>query len=152
MNNYCIYARKATDDSRGQTNSIANQVEILKKYADNKEYIVKDVFQESGSASAATRPVFEDMIAKVKKGEIQGIICVGLDRLSRNFKTAHLLIQLIEQKGLDIITPSKSFNNNLEDKFILSILSTVADYERKIRSELIKRGIKAAKQRKANSI
>src|SRR3989344_2015241 len=81
---YFIYARKSSEAEDRQVASIGDQVEELTKVARDARLEVVEIFQEAKSAKAPGRPVFNKMIERIHKGEVQGIICWKLDRLARN--------------------------------------------------------------------
>jgi DNA invertase Pin-like site-specific DNA recombinase len=81
---YFLYARKSTDTEHMQVLSIAAQLSELRFFAKREELHIKETFIEKQSAKIPGRPIFSDMLARIEKGEAQGIICWKLDRLVRN--------------------------------------------------------------------
>ena len=81
---YFIYARKSTESEDRQVLSISSQIDDSKKVADKFNLKVAKVFSESKSAKQPGREVFNEIIERIKSGEVQGIICWKLDRLARN--------------------------------------------------------------------
>jgi len=81
---YFLYARKSTDVEDKQVLSIESQLAELQALAKREQLNVVEVFVEKKSAKMPGRPVFNDMMARIQKGEAQGIVCWKLDRLSRN--------------------------------------------------------------------
>jgi DNA invertase Pin-like site-specific DNA recombinase len=82
--NYFLYARKSTDVEDKQILSIEGQLSELRILAAKEGLEVKDEFVEKQSAKAPGRPVFGEMLARIERGEAQGIVCWKLDRLARN--------------------------------------------------------------------
>lgn len=67
-------------------------------------------FIEKQSAKLPSRPVFDDMIARVERGEAQGIVCWKLDRLSRNPVDSGKISWLLQQGVIQHIkTPERSY-------------------------------------------
>ena len=64
--------------------SIESQIDELKKLAEQNNLRIVKIFSESKSAKAPGRPIYADMIARIKKGEAKGILCWKLNRLARN--------------------------------------------------------------------
>jgi len=83
-NRYFIYARKSSESEDRQMASIDSQIDELTKLAQENNLKVVKVFSESKSAKAPGRPIFADMMQRIKKGEADGIICWKLNRLARN--------------------------------------------------------------------
>lgn len=82
---FVIYARKSTEEDDKQLRSIPRQVEECKKVAARNGYNVVDIKTEQHSARySGQRPVFNEVIGKVKSGEYDAILAYHPDRLSRN--------------------------------------------------------------------
>ncbi|TSA43750.1 recombinase family protein, partial [bacterium] len=81
---YFLYARKSTDVEDKQILSIEAQLAELWDIAKREQLNVVEVFVEKKSAKMPGRPMFGDMMARIQKGEAQGIICWKIDRLARN--------------------------------------------------------------------
>ena len=84
MTNYFLYARKSTDVEDKQVRSIEDQLAVLRALAKEQGLNIVHEFIEKQSAKIPNRPVFNEMLARIEKGEAQGIICWKLDRLARN--------------------------------------------------------------------
>ena len=84
MLKYFLYARKSTDVEDKQILSIEAQLAELDALAKRERLNVVEVFVEKQSAKMPGRPVFNDMMARIQKGEAQGIVCWKIDRLARN--------------------------------------------------------------------
>lgn len=81
---YLLYARKSTEDEDRQIQSIESQIVELKKIAKRQGAKIVGILEESKSAKAPGRHVFNQLIAKIESGEADGILCWKLDRLARN--------------------------------------------------------------------
>ena len=84
MFNYFLYARKSTDVEDKQVRSIEDQLAVLRALAKTEGLNIAQEFIEKQSAKIPGRPVFNEMLARIEKGEAQGIVCWKLDRLARN--------------------------------------------------------------------
>ncbi|MDP2933847.1 MAG: recombinase family protein, partial [bacterium] len=84
MLNYFLYARKSTDVEDKQVRSIEDQLAVLRGVSKNESLNVAEEFIEKQSAKVPGRPVFNEMLARIERGEAQGIVCWKLDRLARN--------------------------------------------------------------------
>ena len=82
--NYFLYARKSTDVEDKQVLSIEAQLSEMREIAtrDNLHIVVE--FVEKRSAKKPNRPIFNEMLDRIRKDEAQGIICWKIDRLARN--------------------------------------------------------------------
>ncbi len=81
---YFLYARKSTDVEDKQVLSIEAQLAELRALAERERLNIVEVFVEKRSAKMPGRPIFGEMMARIQKGEAQGIICWKIDRLARN--------------------------------------------------------------------
>ncbi len=82
--NYFLYARKSTDDKDKQVHSIEDQVTVLRKLAKKENLNIIDQFEERQTAKVPGRPVFNNMLARIQRGEANGVLCWKIDRLARN--------------------------------------------------------------------
>lgn len=81
---YFIYARKSREAEDKQVASIEDQVSEVKRLASSKGLEIAGIIEESKSAKAPGRPLFNKMLKRIKSGEAQGILCWKLNRLARN--------------------------------------------------------------------
>jgi len=84
MIKYFLYARKSTDVEDKQVRSIEDQLAVLRTLAKEQGLNIAHEFIEKQSAKIPSRPIFNEMLVRIEKGEAQGIICWKLDRLARN--------------------------------------------------------------------
>lgn len=90
---YVIYARKSSESEDRQVLSIDSQIHELKSLALRHNVQVADILTEARSAKAPGRPVFGDMMRRVRRGHVQGVLCWKMDRLARNPYDAGLVLQ-----------------------------------------------------------
>lgn len=92
-----LYCRLSNDDDlQGESNSITNQKNILKKYADenglgNTQFYVDDGF----SGTNFNRPDFMRMMEDVKSGKISTIITKDLSRFGRDYLMTGQYIEMV---------------------------------------------------------
>jgi len=80
-----LYPRKSSESEDRQVQSIDDQISRLTDLAKALHIEIVDVLPESKSAKKpGNRPVFEDMLRRIEKGEADGILCWQINRLSRN--------------------------------------------------------------------
>ena len=84
MINYFLYARKSTDVEDKQVRSIEDQLAVLRALAKQEGLNIVREFIEKQSAKRPGRPVFNEMLVRIERGDAQGIVCWKLDRLARN--------------------------------------------------------------------
>ena len=80
-----LYARKSTEDSDKQVQSIDDQIRIMKEVARNEGLKIVEVLSESKSAKAPkVRAKFEEMMRNIEDGKYDIILAWDTSRLSRN--------------------------------------------------------------------
>ncbi len=141
---YCLYARKSSEDDERQALSIDSQIKEMAIQAEAQGLRVMEIRKESHSAKqSGQRPVFEGLIADVRRGLFTGILSWAPDRLSRNAGDLGVLVDLMDQGRLvEIRTHGQVFTNSPNDKFLLMILCSQAKLENDNRGINVKRGMK----------
>lgn len=118
MTPHIIYCRKSLEDEDSQVQSLPDQEREMRSLAARLNLTVKDALAESKSAKAPGRPIFNDMMDRVDRGEIRGILCWKLDRLARNPVDGGRIIWAIKQHGLVVRTSHQTFSQ-ADDNLIL---------------------------------
>ncbi len=139
---YILYARKSTESSERQVQSLADQQQIMSNLAINRGINIVKVITESKSAKTPnSRDGFNQMIKVINKGKADGIITYAFDRLSRNpVDSANIKWMLQTEKIKRIITQSKDYLPE-DNALLLSIEDGMAnEYIRKL-SRDVKRGM-----------
>ena len=82
---YFLYARKSSESEDRQIQSIDDQMTRLKELARSQGIQITEIFTEAKSAKKPNnRPIFDEMVKRIEKGEAEGILCWQINRLSRN--------------------------------------------------------------------
>src|SRR5665213_2766118 len=84
---YVIYARRSMErrDKEERVNSTEDQLEIMRQVAKDFNLKVVKEFQETHSAKKpGGRIVFSEMLAYIRSGKANAILCWNYDRLTRN--------------------------------------------------------------------
>jgi hypothetical protein len=119
---FFIYTRKSTDDKDHQIRSISDQLSELKELALKERLEVVDVFVEKQSAKIPGRPIFNEMLERMEKGEASGILAWHPDRLARNSVDGGKVIYLVDTEVIkDLKFSTFWFDPTPQGKFMLSI-------------------------------
>ena len=140
---YFIYARKSTDDEERQILSIDAQLDELRMLAAREKLEVVREYIESQTAKKPGRPIFNEMLKAIKRGEAQAILAWHPDRLARNSVDGGRLIYDLDTGQLATLKfPTTWFENTPQGKFMLSIAFGQSKYYVDSLSENIKRGLR----------
>ena len=107
---YFLYARKSTDVEDKQVMSIEAQLVELRSLARASDLDITKEFVEKRSAKTPGRPIFEEMMRRVERGEVHGILCWKIDRLSRNPVDSGRISWLLQQGTIGkILTHDRAY-------------------------------------------
>jgi DNA invertase Pin-like site-specific DNA recombinase len=148
MPSYVIYARKSTESEDRQVLSIDSQVQELRRLAEQRGIVAAELLTEAHSAKAPGRPVFGQLMRRVSRGGVQGIICWKMDRLARNHLDTGVILQaLADGKLQEVITSDRTYSKDGNDRFMGSFeLGMATKFIDDLRAN-VKRGNRARFQR-----
>jgi hypothetical protein len=84
MQKFFLYARKSTDVEDKQVLSIDAQLTELREFAKRENLNIAQEFIEKQSAKIPGRPIFNEMMKRIEKGDADCILSWHPDRLARN--------------------------------------------------------------------
>lgn len=142
MPGYFIYCRKSSEAEDRQVLSIESQTRELEQIAVKLNLPVAEILTESRSAKEPGRPVFNQMIQRLYRGEAAGIICWKLDRLARNPVDGGSIIWAIKQQGIKVMTPAQSYAREDDNIILMYIEFGMAQKYVDDLSKNVKRGLK----------
>src|SRR3989338_5509987 len=147
MNNqtkkFFIYTRKSTDDKDRQVRSIADQLSELKELALKEQLEVVDVFVEKQTAKIPGRPLFNEMMERMEKGEASGILAWHPDRLARNSVDGGKVIYLVDTGVIsEMKFPTFWFDPTPQGLFMLQVAFGQSKYYSDNLSDNIKLGVR----------
>jgi len=138
-----LYARKSTDVEDKQVLSIEGQLTELREYAQRENLHILHEFIEKQSAKVPGRPVFNEMVSRVERGEASGIVSWHPDRLARNSVDGGKLIYLVDSGKIKALKfPTFWFEPSPQGKFMLAMSFGQSKYYVDSLSENTKRGLR----------
>lgn len=125
---YFLYARKSSESEDRQIQFNDDQVNRLKKLANDLNLDIKKIYTEAKSAKKPNaRPMFDEMIKRIEKGEADGILCWQINRLSRNPIDSGTLIWLLQRSVLKSIQTIDRQYLPQDNVLVLNVESGVAN-------------------------
>jgi site-specific DNA recombinase len=141
VDRYFSYCRKSTDDEDHQILSIESQQQELKRYAEREKLQIVASRIEACSAKMPGRPIFNELLKRIGRGEANGILAWHPDRLARNALDGGQIIHLLDTGELvSLKFPTYTFENTPQGKFMLAIMFGQSKYYVDSLSENVRRG------------
>jgi len=144
---YFLYARKSSESEDRQVASIESQIDELTKMAKKEGLKIVDILSESQSAKAPGRPIFTEMIARIHKGEAQGIICWKLNRLARNPIDGGEIMWMLQQETIKHIQTYGRSYYPTDNVLMISVEFGMANQFIRDLSQDTKRGLRQKAER-----
>lgn len=139
---YFLYARKSSESEDRQIQSIDDQLNRLKIFAQQQNLKITKIITESKSAKKPNnRPLFADMLKRIAAGEANGILCWQINRLSRNPKDSGDIQWMLQQGQIQSIqTMDKEYLPG-DNALLFSVETGVANQFILDLSKNVKRGM-----------
>ena len=140
-----IYVRVSTQ-RQAQTQTIAQQLDRLRAAIEEQGRTLLDryIFRDDGySGAALRRPGLDRLRDAVAAGEVDQVLLTAPDRLARNYVHQVLLLEELGRTGCAVDFLDRPMSNDPHDQLLLQIRGAVAEYERSIIAERMRRGRQA---------
>ncbi len=122
-----IYARQSAD--RSDSISIESQIEYCRY--ETRGSPCRIYFDKGYSGKNTDRPEFQKMLADIRKGEIQRVICYKLDRCSRSILDFTSMLEEFQQYGVSFVSCTEKFDTSTPmGRAMLNICVVFAQLER----------------------
>lgn len=140
-----IYVRVSTP-RQAQTQNNEKQLERLQEHIKEQgwQLSITNIFRDDGySGSQLKRPGLDKLREKVAGGEFDQVIITAPDRLARNYVYQVLLLEELEKYGCKVEFLDRPMAETPHDQLLLQIRGAVAEYERSLITERMRRGREA---------
>jgi site-specific DNA recombinase len=140
-----LYSRVSTED-QAEGHTIDSQIAALRDFARAKGYqIALEVGDEaiSGATHLKDRPGGQQLLAAIGEHAIDRILAHALDRLGRSATATQVLVENLRNLEPPIVFETIKegvFDDSFTGNALLSLLSMMAEYERKVIAERTTRG------------
>ncbi len=146
--NHAMYVRVSTP-RQAQTQTIEQQLQRLHAAFSTRDWPVSSalIFRDDGySGASLSRPGLDGLRAHVARAEVTSVLITAPDRLARKYVHQVLLIEEFEQAGCSIEELDRPMSQDPHDQLLLQIRGAVAEYERTLLTDRMRRGRQAKLQ------
>ena len=140
-----IYARVSTQH-QAQTQTIEQQLHRLTAYVQRQGWALpeENIFRDDGySGATLRRPGLDRLRDRVAASELERVILTDPDRLARNYVHQMVLLEEFERHGCQIEFLDRPLSGDPHERLVLQIRGAVAEYERTLIAERMRRGRQA---------
>ncbi len=140
-----IYARVSTL-RQAQAQTIEQQLERLMSYVSQQGWDLpgENIFRDDGRGGASlNRPGLDGLRDRIAAREIDCLVMTEPDRLARNYVHQMLLMEEWEKYGCQVEFLDRPISQDPHDQLVLQIRGAVAEYERTLIADRMRRGRQA---------
>jgi site-specific DNA recombinase len=140
-----VYVRVSTQ-RQAQAQTIEQQLERLRAHLDSQgvELASEAIFRDDGySGATLNRPGLDRLRDAVRAGEFEQLLVTDPDRLARNYVQLMVLLEELERAGCAVAFLDRPMSREPQDQLLLQIRGAVAEYERTLIAERMRRGRQA---------
>jgi site-specific DNA recombinase len=137
-----IYARVSTT-RQARTRKADQQIERLKAYAKQKGWTLEEdqlYLDEGYSGASLNRLGLDALRDAAAMAEFDVVLITAPDRLARKYVHQVLLIEELQQRGCRVEFVERPMSQDPNDQLLLQIRGAVAEYERTLIAERMRRG------------
>ena len=136
MKNYTFgYARVSTE-----IQNLDRQMDALKKYG------VDIIYNEKMTGTKKDRPELTKMLERMTANDT--VVVESLSRLGRSTKDLIDLTELVEQKGVPLVSLKESIDTSTSTgKLLFTLMSAIAQFERDTIADRTREGLRSARAR-----
>jgi site-specific DNA recombinase len=137
-----IYARVSTPRQARERNT-DQQVTRLERYAEQKGWALhgERVYLDEGySGASLSRPGLDALRDAAAMAEFEVVLVAAPDRLARKYVHQVLLLEELQGRGCRVEFLERPMSQDPNDQLLLQIRGAVAEYERTLIAERMRRG------------
>ena len=143
-----LYAR-VSSEKQAKQNTIGSQLASLRERigADGLALVEDHCFVDDGhSGSTLVRPALERLRDAAYAGQFDRLYVLAPDRLARNYAYQFLLMEELQQHGVEVVFLNQSLGKTPEERMLVQMQGVVAEFERAKILERCRRGRRYAAQ------
>ena len=143
-----VYARVSTT-RQAQAQTIEQQLDRLREAVAGRGWVLEEqhVYRDDGYSGASLgRPGLDRLRDHAALAELDLVLVTAPDRLARNYVHQVLLIDELARHGCQVEFLDRPMSSDPHDQLLLQIRGAVAEYERTLIAERMRRGRQAKLQ------
>ena len=131
------YTRVSTQEQADSGLSLTGQRERIAAYCIAREWELVETVTDAGvSGGTLQRPGLSHVLDMVRRGDVDVVVVLKLDRLTRSVKDLGDLLERFEKAQVAFSSVSDNFDTtSANGKLVLNILGSVAQWERDVIAE-----------------
>ena len=130
------YCRVSTEEQATQSVSIQAQEAKVRQYCDLYGHDLAEVVIDAGqSAKSLNRPGLARVLAALEAGEVEGVVILKLDRLTRSVRDLGNLLETYFTKNALLSVMEQTDTSTAGGRFVLNLLISVSQWEREVIGE-----------------
>jgi site-specific DNA recombinase len=137
-----MYVRVSTQ-RQALTQTIEQQLQRLYEHSQAQGWPWQEecIFRDDGYSGASLhRPGLDRLREQVSRAVFDRVVMTAPDRLARNYVHQMLLVEEFEQGGCQVEFVDRPMSQDPHDQLLLQIRGAVAEYERSLITERMRRG------------
>jgi site-specific DNA recombinase len=137
-----VYVRVSTS-RQVKLQTIEQQLERVRRHAREKGWELPDenVFRDDGySGTILGRPGLDALRDRARARDLEVVVVLSPDRLARNYVHQMVLIEELEKNACNVEFVERPMSSEPNDQLLLQIRGAVAEYERTLLAERMRRG------------
>src|ERR1700693_5184511 len=149
-----VYTRKSTEEGLEQAfNSLHAQREACEAFISSQRHegwtVLPQHYDDGGfSGGTMDRPALHQLLADIRAGKIDTIVCYKVDRLTRSLADFAKIVEIFDEKGVSFVSVTQQFNTTTSmGRLTLNVLLSFAQFEREVTGERIRDKIAASKRK-----
>jgi site-specific DNA recombinase len=140
------YARVSTE-RQAEAQTIEQQLDRLRMYAAEHgwELPAHRIYRDEGHSGAKLdRPALDRLRDAIARGDVDRVLVTSPDRLARRYAYQVWLLEECERAGCSVVFLDRPPSGDPQDALVIQIRGAVAEYERSVIADRMRRGRLAA--------
>lgn len=142
------YVRVSTGGQGDSGLGLDAQESAIRQCAEQRGLVLGGIVSEVVSGAATKRPLWDELVNRCRRGELQGIVVAKLDRAGRSAISLLRVAEDAKLHGYRVVVADKGLTipgQSANDRAFLTMLALFAEWERDTISDRTKEALAAAK-------